>query len=230
MVPIVSGRPARYCSRNSLKLFFTHLFTLMSLNSKLVPLLLVILLTVAAVRAENPDATNVVSSLQETLLEVMQEAEALGVSGRYARLSAPLRQAFDFEKMVQFASGSSWRSATDEQRDKLVDAFTRLSVSNYAAQFNGYSGERFEIVGQRDGPRGSMLVDTQIVGSADSPIAITYVLTETDERWRIVDIVLDDKISEMAVRRSEYNPILRQGGPDELAAALKAKADKLLSE
>lgn len=202
----------------------------MSIASKIVSLVLVLLLTVAAVRAENLDATNVVRSLQETLLEVMKDADALGVSGRYATLSAPLREAFDFERMVQLASGSSWRSATDEQRDKLVDAFTRLSVSNYAAQFNGYSGESFEILGQRDGPRGSMLVDTQIVRSADSPIAITYVLSETDDQWRIVDIVLDKKISEMAVRRSEYNPILRDGGPDKLAAALKAKADKLLSE
>lgn len=202
----------------------------MSIASKIVPLLLVILLTVAAVRAENPDATSVVRSLQETLIEVMKDADALGVSGRYAALSAPLREAFDFEKMVQFASGSSWRSATDEQRDKLVDAFTRLSVSNYAAQFNGYSGESFEILGQRDGPRGSRLVDTQIVRSADSPIAITYVLSETDDQWRIVDVVLDKKISEMAVRRSEYNPILREGGPDNLAAALKAKADALLAE
>jgi len=202
----------------------------MSIASKIVPLLLVILLTVAAVRAENPDATSVVRSLQETLIEVMKDADALGVSGRYAALSAPLREAFDFEKMVQFASGSSWRSATDEQRDKLVDAFTRLSVSNYAAQFNGYSGESFEILGQRDGPRGSRLVDTQIVRSADSPIAITYVLSETDDQWRIVDVVLDKKISEMAVRRSEYNPILREGGPDNLAAALEAKADALLAE
>lgn len=213
-----------------MRLFFNYLSTLMSIASKIVPLLLVILLTVAAVRAENPDATSVVRSLQETLIEVMKDADALGVSGRYAALSAPLREAFDFEKMVQFASGSSWRSATDEQRDKLVDAFTRLSVSNYAAQFNGYSGESFEILGQRDGPRGSRLVDTQIVRSADSPIAITYVLSETDDQWRIVDVVLDKKISEMAVRRSEYNPILREGGPDNLAAALEAKADALLAE
>ncbi|MGB7947447.1 MAG: ABC transporter substrate-binding protein [Candidatus Binatia bacterium] len=202
----------------------------MSIASRTIVLVLSVLLTVSAVRADNPNAPNVVNSVQETLLAVMKDADALGVSGRYEELLPPLREAFDFERMIQFASGSSWRNATNEQREKLVDAFTHMSVSTYAAQFNGYSGEVFETLGQRDGPRGSVLVDTQIVRSADSPVAITYVLTETDGRWRIVDLVLDKKVSEMAIRRSEYNPILREGGPTELAAALNEKADRLLTE
>lgn len=202
----------------------------MSIASKTTVLVLSVLLTVSAVRADNPNAPNVVNSFQETLLAVMKDADALGVSGRYEELLPPLREAFDFERMIRFASGSSWRNATDEQREKLVDAFTHLSVSTYAAQFNGYSGEVFETLGQRDGPRGSVLVDTQIVRNADSPVAITYVLTETDGQWRIVDLVLDKKVSEMAIRRSEYNPILREGGPNELAAALNEKANRLLTE
>lgn len=202
----------------------------MSIASKTTVLVLSVLLTVSAVRADNPNAPNVVNSFQETLLAVMKDADALGVSGRYEELLPPLREAFDFERMIQFASGSSWRNATNDQREKLVDAFTHLSVSTYAAQFNGYSGEVFETLGQRDGPRGSVLVDTQIVRNADSPVAITYVLTETDGQWRIVDLVLDKKVSEMAIRRSEYNPILREGGPNELAAALNEKANRLLTE
>ncbi len=75
-----------------------------------------------------------------------------------------------------------------------------------------------------------MLVDTRIVRNPEPPVAITYVLTETGDQWRIVDVLLEGKVSEMAVRRSEYNPILRDGGPDKLAAALNAQADALLAE
>lgn len=202
----------------------------MSIASRTVALLLAISLTVAAVKADTPSPTDVVNSLQDTLLSVMKDADALGVSGRYAKLSPALREAFDFARMIQFASGATWRNATDEQREKLVTAFVHLSVSNYASQFNGFSGESFETLGQRDGPRDSVLVDTQIVRNADAPVAITYVLTETDDQWRIVDLVLEKKVSEMAIRRSEYNPVLREGGPDALAAALNEKADKLLAE
>ena len=202
----------------------------MSMASRTVALVLSLLLTVSAVSADDASPIDAVDLVQENLLAVMKEADALGVSGRYAKLLPPFREAFDFERMIQFASGSSWRNATDEQRDILLDAFTRLSVSNYAAQFDGYSGEVFETLGQRNGPRGSTLVDTQIVRSADSPVAITYVLTETDGRWRVVDVLLDKKVSEMAIRRSEYNPILREGGPNKLAVALNEQADKLLAE
>lgn len=202
----------------------------MPIISRISVLFFCFLVTVATVRAEHQTATEVVNSLQESLLGVMKNAESLGIAGRYDQLLPSLRQAFYFERMIRFASGSSWRTATPEQREKLVDAFTRLSVSNYASQFNGYSGEVFEILGQREGPRGSVLVDTQIVRAADSPIAITYVLIKTDDQWRIVDLVLDEKVSEMAIRRSEYNSILRDGGPDKLAATLNEQADKLLAE
>ena len=202
----------------------------MSIASRTVGVVLAILLSLSVVKADNPGAADVVNAFHDTLLAVMKDADALGVAGRYETLSPPLTEAFDFEKMIRFASGSSWRTATTEQRDNLVDAFTRLSVSNYAARFSGFSGEVFETLGQRDGPRGSMLVDTQIVRTDDPPVAITYVLTNTNGQWRIVDLLLEKTISEMAVRRSEYNPILRDGGPDTLVAALNAKAGKLLAE
>lgn len=202
----------------------------MSIALKSVAFLLAILLSTSAVRADNLDAVGVVNTLHETLVSVMKNADALGVAGRYETLSPVLREAFDFEKMIRFASGSSWKTATPEQRENLVSAFTRLSVSNYAARFSGFSGEVFETLGRRDGPRGSVLVDTRIVRNPDPAVAITYVLTKTDDQWGIVDLLLENKVSEMAVRRSEYNPILRDGGPDKLAAALNMQADELLAE
>lgn len=215
---------------NHLRSFFNYLFALMSISSRVVAVCFCILVMFSEARAEPASPTEVVNSVQDTLLSVMKDAEDLGTAGRYAMLAPTLGQAFDFQKMIRFASGSSWKTATPEQRKKLSDAFTRLSISNYAARFNGFSGEVFETLGQRDGPRDSILVDTQIVRTVDSPVAITYVLTESNEQWRIVDLVLDKKVSEMAIRRSEYNSILRDGGPDKLADVLNEQADKLLAK
>lgn len=228
--PSTVGRLVLYCWFNTLILLLNCVFSLMSTARKTTAVLLAVFLAVSVARAENAATIDVVDSLQETLLAVMKDANALGLDGRYEKLLPSLTEAFDFEHMIRFASGSSWRTATAEQRDALVNAFTRMSVSTYAAQFNGYSGEIFETVGQRDGPRDSILVDTQIIRKTDPPVAITYVMTRTDGQWRIVDLLLEKKVSEIAIRRSEYNPILREGGPDELIAALNAKADKLLTK
>lgn len=198
--------------------------------SRTLAIFLSMALMVSAARAEVGAATNVVNTLQQTLLSVMKNAETLGLRGRFEKLLPALRDVYDFETMMRFATGSSWRSATPEQREKLVNAFTRLSASTYAAQFDGYSDEAFETIGQREGPRDSVLVDTRILRSPDPPVEITYVLTETGGQWHVVDLLLEGKVSEMATRRSEYNPILREGGPDALAGELNAKADALLAE
>ena len=48
--------------------------------------------------------------------------------------------------------------------------------------------------------------------------------------WRIVDVLLDSSISELAVRRSEYARVLRKDGIDGLIATLGEKADALAAE
>jgi phospholipid transport system substrate-binding protein len=132
--------------------------------------------------------------------------------------------------MIAFSSGSAWNSASEEQRNQLVDAFARMSIATYASQFNGYTNEAFEVLGERGGPRGSILVDTRIVRDPKPPVAITYVMDKTGDQWRVIDILLEKKVSEMARRRSEYRQIIQQGGSNALIRALNEKTDKLLSQ
>ncbi len=174
-------------------------------------------------------ASAVINNLHEALLQVMKEAETLGAQGRYQRLEPTIKETYDFGRMVAIIAGSSWQAADGDQRARLRQAFERSSISTYAARFNGYSGERFEVLGERPGPRGAVLVDTQIVRPNAEPVPITYVMIESDQHWRVVDVLLEKSISELAVRRSEYNQILRDGGTDRLAATLQAKADETLA-
>jgi hypothetical protein len=45
----------------------------------------------------------------------------------------------------------------------------------------------------------------------------------------VVDVIVSNGISELAVRRSEYNAILNAGGPSELVSKLNQKADAILA-
>ena len=75
-----------------------------------------------------------------------------------------------------------------------------------------------------------MLVKTRLVRPGDAPARLTYVVKEYKGRWRIVDILLDDDISELAVRRSEYRRLLKKNGVDGLIATLNDKAAGLVAE
>ncbi|MCH7957039.1 MAG: ABC transporter substrate-binding protein [Proteobacteria bacterium] len=193
-------------------------------------LLLAGVLTALPAAAQEDPARAVIQRFQENLLAVMKEAKSLGVTGRYQRLQPRIEEAFHLPLMIRVATGSFWRKADKEQRSRLVAAFKRLSISTYANRFDGYSGQVFEIVDQRPGPQKTVLVKTRIVSPGDSPARLTYVVKEYKGQWRIVDILLDNDISELAVRRSEYRRLLRQKGVDGLIATLNDKADGLVAQ
>ena len=48
-------------------------------------------------------------------------------------------------------------------------------------------------------------------------------------RWRIVDVLLDGSISELAMRRSEYRRVLKKNGVDGLIQTLNSKAAQLVN-
>ena len=179
----------------------------------------------AAAAASAPVA--VIEALHEKLIETMKQADQLGMDGRYRALQPILEESFDFQRMIAAAAGSYWTQASEAERQRLTEAFTTLSITTYAARFNGWTGESFETLGERAGPRDSVFVDTRLNRPKDPAVPITYVLTETDGRWRIVDVLLDKSISELAVRRSEYSQVLRSGGPEKLAEVLDQKAAEL---
>ena len=197
---------------------------------RLAPLLLLLLIPVAGAAAPEPGPRAVVEGFHASLLAVMKEADALGTRGRYRRLAAPIEMAFNLRHTVRIAAGRFWRRASRKQKERLVEAFKRFSVSTYAAQFDGFSGEVFETVGERPGPRKTVLVETRIVRPGKDPVGLTYVVVRTPGGWRIVDVLLDNGISQLAVRRSEYRGRLRSAGIDGLIAGLNGKADSLLAE
>ena len=109
-------------------------------------------------------------------------------------------------------------------------AFERFTVGTYTSRFSSYSGESFEITGTREGPRDTVLVDTRIHPKSDDPVPISYVLRKFPDSWQIVDVLLANGISELAVKRSEYRSVLSNGGLDGLAALLDRKADALVGQ
>ena len=171
-----------------------------------------------------------VAEVNAALLGAMREAEALGVAGRIARLAPVFQTAFDFPVMARVAAGRHWRDLAPEQQARLAEAFARMSVTTYAARFDGYDGESFEVGDSIEQPRGGVLVRNRLIDGAGKAVAIDYLLREFDGRWRIIDVFLDGAISELATKRSEYGAILDQEGFDGLLARIAAKTDDMAGE
>jgi phospholipid transport system substrate-binding protein len=132
--------------------------------------------------------------------------------------------------MARIAVGRAWSDFSEAQRSQIIDLFAEMSIANFAARFDGFSGERFEIVDQRPGPRDAIVVESQIVRPAESPVGLHYVLREFEDGWRIIDVLLDAKYSELARQRSEFTAVLKSGGLPDLIATLEQKIQELSAE
>ena len=104
-----------------------------------------------------------------------------------------------------------------------------MSVATYADRFDGYSGESFEILGEEPGPRDTVMVRTRIVRPDEEDVPISYMMREQDGAWRAIDVFLDAKYSELAMRRSEYGSIIEREGFDRLLRALRDQVARMES-
>jgi phospholipid transport system substrate-binding protein len=169
------------------------------------------------------DATPVIERLNASLLELMQHSEELGYEGRARQIEPVVRESFDLQTISRVALGRRWSTLEPEQREGFVELLTGLTVASYAGRFGGYSGERFEILGEEAAPRSGRLVRSRIVRPGEEPVALDYRLHRRDGSWRIIDVLLGASVSELALRRSEYSAVLRESGYDELVSRLEAR-------
>lgn len=169
----------------------------------------------------------VVDKFHEALLTAMKNATTWSYEERREMLAPHVDESFDFKFMARFASGSAWRDLDATVQDAVAGAFEGFTLANYAARFHGYSGQKFEFLKAIPHRRGRVLIRTQLLKANGDPVRLDYLLSKKGESWRIVDVFLDGKFSELALRRSEFAPILRDQGADGLIAALEDRAKRL---
>jgi phospholipid transport system substrate-binding protein len=179
-----------------------------------------------AARATSPGPTDVIRQFYAELQNVMQHASTLGARGRYQKLEPIVLHMFDVPYMARLSIGPSWSKLMPDQKRRAAQAYGRYLTALYATRFDGYSGERFEILGEQQIKHATM-IKTRIVKSNGEPVSINFVMHDNDIAWQARDVYLDSAISEVATRRSEFAALLRTSGIDALIASLNKKADDL---
>ena len=161
-----------------------------------------------------------------SILDMLKRAEALGYDGRVEELRPVVDDAMNIKIFGARTVGRAvWNEWSQEQRRVFLDVYKEYVCAAYAARFSGFSGQEFVTVGSRQGPRGQIVVETEVRQPDDRPIRLDYVMRNDDDGWGIVDIYLDSAVSEVALRRSEFSAVLRRDGYDGLIEALQSKID-----
>ena len=164
-----------------------------------------------------------VKSLNDSLLYMMKNAAALRFSSRRDFLAPRLGAVFHLPVMARIVVGSRWRKLNPNQQQRLVDGFSRLTISTYARRFDGWSGESFEIRTVEPVREKTVLVKTAILRPKDDPVEINYLMRQFESGWRVIDVYLKQSYSELATKRSEYSSVLRRKGFEALMREIEQK-------
>jgi phospholipid transport system substrate-binding protein len=204
--------------------------TLLSRCSRRAALLAMLAVLAFPQPSQASPALDAIEKLNQTLLSVMTNASSLGYDGRYRELEPIVLRTFDHPFMAQVMTGRFWAGFTAAQRDLLVATLRRFTAATYAARFDGYSGQKFEILGEAPGPRDMVLVKTKIVSSPSDAVAIDYLMRPEGAKAAIADVFFNQSVSEVALRRSEYTAVLSRDGFDALVTSIQGKIAELEAE
>jgi phospholipid transport system substrate-binding protein len=175
--------------------------------------------------AADPAATSV-QNFYDALTASMKAGGS--AKSRYDRLKPAVEQDFDLAGMTALSVGPTWSSVSAADQKALVDAFERMTIANYARNFDSYNGEKFTVdtaVAQRGTDKYVKSIMQPAKGDA---IAFNYRLHQASDSWKIVDVYLAGNISQLAQKRADFASTLTASGPQGLAKKINALADQEL--
>ncbi len=191
---------------------------------------LALLVLVAAMPAQAQGSDPAAATVQGFYDALVASMKAGGTAkSRYEKLKPAVEQAFDIPGMTALSVGPSWSSISASDQKALTDAFERMTIANYAGNFDSYSGEKF-IVDPAVVARGSeKLVKSSLKPASGAAIPFNYRVHQANGAWKIVDVYLNGNISQLAQKRSDFGATLKTGGPQGLAKKIDALADQTLN-
>lgn len=181
----------------------------------------------AAAQAADADAVAPIAALNKALLDAMRTGTSSPFPQRYAALAPVVERAFDIPATLQAAVGPRWSSLPLPQQAQLLDVFRKFTIARYVDNFDGFNGERLEVLPDSRSVGTDQVVATQIVPAGGEAVRIDYVMRRGASGWRAVDVLLNGSISQVAVQRSDFRSLVSAGDAGPLILSLQRKISEL---
>lgn len=179
----------------------------------------------ASVMAQAADpAVSAVQDLDAGLLRTMRAGGTVQSRGKV--IAPVLERTFDLPLMTRLSIGPEWVKLAAADQQALVDAFKRMTITEYARNFDSFSGETFEVSPKVESRGGDKVVRTTLKVPKGTPVAIAYRLRQSGGSWKIIDVFYMNAVSQIATRRSDFGTVLQKGGARALVARMNAIAGK----
>lgn len=174
-------------------------------------------------------ALETVARLEGALIRSMQEGAEKNLEQRRRDLAPVIDESLDYERMGRFIFGSEWINFPESDRKAFIQAFRKLSSTNYAARFDHFGGESFTLQASDSQENRRARVRSHFIKKNGEAVVFDYLLVNSDSGWRIVNIIVEG-VSDLALKRTQYSEIYKSSGMSGVIEAMSTQEQQLENE
>lgn len=155
-------------------------------------------------------ARDMIDKMGEKAISFLSD-DSLSQDQKEDRFRELLRAHFDMPTIGRFALGNNWKNANPEQQKEYQKLFEALVVEVYAARFNDYQGQKFEVSSFRDTGKQDVVVTSYIVPDTGSKVQVDWRVRNRNGQYKIVDVIIEG-VSMTVTQRSDFSSVIQRGG------------------
>ena len=154
-----------------------------------------------------------VSNFADSAINILSDNEILEgeKNGKFTDL---VMSAIDLNLISKFVLSKTWKNATDDQKERYIQAFKDYFINSYANKLDQYSGEQVEVVDAEEAGK-YVIVNSFIYreGTDTLKINLKWRLLNRDNEIKIIDLNIEG-ISLIIAQREEFQSFLANNEGD----------------
>jgi phospholipid transport system substrate-binding protein len=129
---------------------------------------------------------------------------------------------FDTEYAARLVLAQNWRTISDDQRKRFVDAFYHSLLLNYGSALADFTSDKLKVFPSSPSPGDDhATVRTEVKRDAGDRVAVNYTLHKTPDGWKAYDVNIDG-ISYVKSYREDFGAQIQQKGIDAVISRLQS--------
>lgn len=130
---------------------------------------------------------------------------------------------FDTDFAARLVLGKHWRTATEEQRKRFIDAFYQSLMRNYGDALLEFTDDRIRFFPFKGDPNAdTATVRTEVKRDDGTPVPVNYSLRRTESGWKAWDVTIEG-ISYVKNFRTDFGAEIDQKGLDAVIQRLESQ-------
>ena len=154
-----------------------------------------------------------VNNFADSAINILSDNEILE-GEKNSKFTDLVMSAIDLNLISKFVLSKTWKNATDDQKERYIQAFKDYFINSYANKLDQYSGEQVEVVDAEEAGK-YVIVNSFIYreGTDTLKINLKWRLLNRDNEIKIIDLNIEG-ISLIIAQREEFQSFLANNEGD----------------